>query len=399
MSTSVACNSNGLCSPETKPPRDEEVVAQAVQLEVQPDDPQQGEPIELLGSRLLICARRHRAPLACVGDVNLALKPPPHPRRDEIVSSSGSFNTSADSPMALVGLDAVELAVDREALCFRRSDGNVFCWKNSVFSKPQVPTLEDWASPSTAFSMQYQRCSILKSAGLRCEETVYCMDGRKSTGVPVPQDALATVKDPVDVSNGERLGCALEKSGSVQCWGYVAGPDTCSNGIPMRIAGIDDAIAVEIGKRSACALRSSGGVACWGDNGRGMLARPEKELAFSSKAVDIPNVGHAVALEVEDDGAIVLKANGEVWIWGFSLAHDLEGDPSTPRRIEEIENAIDIVFANGYGCALLADHNLRCFGPQIRRRYTDGKRPPFEDKKAWIEAEERELEPGPLTQQ
>lgn len=90
---------------------------------------------------------------------------------------------------------------------------------------------------------------------------------------------------------------------------------------------------------------------------------------------------------------VALKANGEVWIWGDDLTSRDQNRKA--RRVPDVEKAIDIVAGNEFGCALLADHNIRCFGPRVDRNVTKPRgpyglnssgRPVYEDKQTWIDA-------------
>jgi alpha-tubulin suppressor-like RCC1 family protein len=126
-------------------------------------------------------------------------------------------------------------------------------------------------------------------------------------------------------------------------------------------------------------------VKCWGGNARTGLGVAHPETDFVVEPVVVPGVDRVVDLQGYASQKIALRDDGEVWIWGWAMTRD--DDNPAPRRVEEIEAAIDIVVGDEYGCALLPDHNLRCFGPRIERAIAKGAgRPPFEDGALWRDA-------------
>jgi hypothetical protein len=150
-------------------------------------------------------------------------------------------------------------------------------------------------------------------------------------------------------------------------------------------------VQIVAGDESACALTAGGDVCCWGSNVGGGLGVPAAALPFSIDPVTIPLTSPMVKLSVKDAGFIALSSMGEVWYWGLTLTGDRE-DPS-PRRAEGIERAIDIISGSALGCALLADHSIRCFGRRVDNRPPEVPRPAFEDKATWVNAPLFELTP------
>jgi len=147
-------------------------------------------------------------------------------------------------------------------------------------------------------------------------------------------------------------------------------------------------VQLAAGYDAACALTASNRVKCWGNNFKGFLAVPHDEIDFAINAVEIEGIAPVVAIKAYSGGIVALRANGEVWIWGDDLTS--RDKNRKPRRVPEIKNAIDIIVGSEYGCALLADHNMRCFGPRIERNIEKSpggnQRPPFEDKQSWVDA-------------
>jgi len=101
------------------------------------------------------------------------------------------------------------------------------------------------------------------------------------TGLPESSNVatLIGISDAVDVSLGATNGCAVLKSGVIQCWGTEQFRDPGGSGVailaPTPLAmpdAIDDIIDVEVGTYHACVRRRSGQVLCMGNDKVGQLA-------------------------------------------------------------------------------------------------------------------------------
>ena len=217
-----------------------------------------------------------------------------------------------------------------------------------------------------------------------CWETELCNPSdERSKRAPLARSPVAGLPPASVVSVGQRIACAIDRSGKVWCWGYVESRNECAGQVAQLVPSVDDAVEIVTGRGSACARSGSGEIACWGDNWFGVLGVPESEVAFATEPMAMAGVAPAVELQGRDGEFVALKDDGEVWIWGWPLTGDKEN--LAPRRVEGIDKAIDIVIGSENGCALLHDHNLRCFGARIERGIKRGMgRPAFEDKATWL---------------
>lgn len=360
-------------------------------IEVIPDAPEPGVPIRLLGRADFVCAERFQSPIACIGSVDIALTPViDTPHESEPYPGKGRPHT--ERPWAIHGLEATEIVTRQSGTtCIRTQDDSLRCWPTP--DGRHVPTEPPWAPKSIAVAVGLQTCNVDPAGAVKCWSQSLCRTGGVFRYPDLPPSDVQGVEDAISVAAGSWYSCALSSQGEVSCWGRLDGPEQCTDLVARRIDGITHAMQIISSRTFACALERSNEVKCWGDNSQAALGVPTSEIEFTAKAVEVPDLDDIVELTAYAGGIVALKANGEVWYWGDDLT---ARDPDKrPRKVPEITNAIDIVAGSEYGCALLADHNLRCFGPRIERgieRRTDGlKRPPFEDKQAWIDAREFDI--------
>lgn len=355
----------------------------ANELNVQAENPKRGEPISLHGRDDFFCAERHDAPMACIGLFNLSLKPKkaePHDRELD----AGVRTVQSDEPWAIDGVELGGLDARLGNRCFIDGGGAVLCSpKKPGERRDLVPIEVGGIKDAKGIAIGASQCAIDGHGDVHCWSYSPCpsAEGRQE----IPLTKIPGVSGARSIGAGSRFVCVSDSEGAVHCWGRVQDDDSCTGLSPERIGGIDNAVKVVVGYGFGCALLATNGVGCWGSNDDGVLAVPEAELLFSKNAVTIPGLRAVVDIESFRGGVVSLLANGEVWIWGDDLT---ASDPDQrPRRVPGISNATDIVAANEYGCALLGDHSLRCFGPRIDRNVKrNGQRPPFESKESWVDA-------------
>jgi hypothetical protein len=351
-------------------------------LQVEPVPAKAGEPTRFLGNYDVICAERHEAATACVGNIRLPLAPvepgPPNPLEEYPRDYS-------ELPIAIRGFRPREVLVRShgQRFIFER-DGTARTW-GPVKGAPTVLMVSDTekVGPSKAIGNGSQKCRVNMDGEVWCWFSELCeLEEGGYDDLTYSRVPGITRASTVDV--GSRIACALDETGHVYCWGYVDGKDDCRGQDARVVPGIDDAVQFVTGGDTACALTVGGDVRCWGSNLGVELALPRSKIEFSIDPVTIPLASPIVKLRAEDCGVIALTTEGEVWYWGSCLTKDRED--TAPRRAEGIERAIDIVAGNSFGCALLADRNIRCFGSRIDRRPPDTPRPAFEDKATWVNA-------------
>jgi alpha-tubulin suppressor-like RCC1 family protein len=222
---------------------------------------------------------------------------------------------------------------------------------------------------------------------------------------PAPA-VVSTVANVVQVSIGLEQSCAVEKDGSVWCWGLntsgelghsSTGDMTCTdvdaattvpcNPTPAKVAlpGGVEIMSVAAGRRYTCALSTTGDVYCWGDNSWGELgvalstastSTPQK-VGVSSTA--FPAAVTQITTDDNDYPLVCALSSGEVWCWGGSAVggtgHDPTSDPAcgattcnfTPQVVKTTQGAAfggvaSVGVGRDFGCARKTDGTVWCWG-------------------------------------
>jgi|SRR6478735_7333686 len=219
-------------------------------------------------------------------------------------------------------------------------------------------------------------CALIDDGSVRCWG--FNFSGQFGTASPASAwsaVAVPHVADAMSVSVGVSHACAALADGSVKCWGELLGPSggtkTPSPAIPVD--GVEAAKMVAAATYHSCALRTDGRVQCWGNGalvplGDGSLSTTP--FPVSPRTVTVAELSDATAVAVSHSSSCALRENGEVKCWGETL-DDTSADETgrflnmytpTPRLVEDLPSAAGIALGSMYGCAVLRDGTVACWG-------------------------------------
>lgn len=256
--------------------------------------------------------------------------------------------------------------------------------------------------------------SIAQFCGRTATRQVYCW-GRddagalaRTPGIPngsvarMPQRVLA-LDGAVELSMGDRFGCARMCGGRVLCWGsnedHQLGRSTGANEFDENPAPVllsmgvelSDAISIAAGFNHACAVRANGTVVCWGANQCGQLGDGTEVTAdcnynaSGAAAVDtmVPTVVRAIGGMGTLTGALSVTAGqstscaivrsgtaGTLYCWGASHFGQIRTPPDIPNwiaspldiRLGAGESVVQASAGYGHTCARMASGAVRCWG-------------------------------------
>lgn len=181
------------------------------------------------------------------------------------------------------------------------------------------------------------------------------------------------------IAAGTGHTCAIVSGATVRCWGFNGfgqlGDGTTTRRLaPVTVTGLTGARALAADARSTCAIVSGGTVRCWGSF-RGAAGEPFMSTHLTP--VTIPGVTNAVEIVLGDELYCVLVSDGRVLCWGNNSSGSLgSGDPNvqnaTPTPVVGINTATSIAAGANWGCAVLADGNVRCWGRNDQGQLGDG---------------------------
>jgi hypothetical protein len=204
-------------------------------------------------------------------------------------------------------------------------------------------------------------------------------------------------RDILSVVAGAAHTCALERDGSISCWGersFGRLLDPVVDARPRLVEAVRGRVAsAVVGADFTCALLQDGAVTCWGRASGGHVGwfvaprhafRSEGELRSIDRsiahALPVPLSGNATQLRVIEDSVCAFAA-GEWWCWGGSqtVAPYLLPDPGpisllaatvwAPRRVQIPEDSTsracgpnrprrqDIIGSSASDCAMYCGLN------------------------------------------
>ncbi|MDC0676033.1 RCC1 domain-containing protein [Nannocystis radixulma] len=215
-------------------------------------------------------------------------------------------------------------------------DAPVVCW-GDLATEARAPA----AHPITAGALLGTGELVCASGpdGLACF-------GNGGAGQDMPSETPPGPFAPAPQARGLALGsghgCALEKDGSVSCWGRdlvgqlgrgtgtpvdavgaidlrtgeVTLPEGASRGSDRAAPVVDLAGVVQLaaGGSHTCARTSTGAVRCWGGGLHGQLGNGGKD--FSTKPVDVTGLTDAVDLAASNAWTCAVRRDATVWCWG-----------------------------------------------------------------------------------
>jgi hypothetical protein len=177
----------------------------------------------------------------------------------------------------------------------------------------------------------------------------------------------------VTVSSGEDHTCAVRTDGHVLCWGSNAlgqlgngGDLTARRTRPVAVVGIDTATAVAVGDYRSCALERAGTVQCWGYAG----PLPDQQPRIVSTPTRVAGIADATAISTGGSHTCVLRAEGSVLCWGSNefgqlgnatMAQSGGSFVDSPVAVQGLTGATALAAGRAHTCAL-TNAGISCWG-------------------------------------
>lgn len=265
------------------------------------------------------------------------------------------------------------------------SSGSVYCWgrngygqlgNGSTSGNSYVPVQVLGISDATQIGLgNSYACALVSNGAIKCWGSQG--NGALGNGSGVDSNlpvVVSGISSAVSIGIGNGVNCAALANGNLNCWGYngsgqVGNGTTGTNvSTPVQVSGISTGTQAIGGQNSSCGLLSTGGVKCWGAGARGDLGNGVSYSGNngSSTPVDVSGITTATQIAKGDDFGCALLSNGNVNCWGFNSSGQL-GDGTTTNRnspvsVSGISNATGVSARTANACAVISGGTIKCWG-------------------------------------
>ena len=177
---------------------------------------------------------------------------------------------------------------------------------------------------------------------------------------------------------GQTHACAI-RAGQIFCWGLGARGELGTGAVvpgaltPRRVAGLDTAASVSSGEFHSCAIDRAGSVFCWGGNDQGQLGVLDFGDRLAPSRVDLSDAASQLATSFLFSCAVLRDQS--LWCWGRNFEGQLaQGDVPdetgipTPTRVGSDRDWTHVSTGQGHTCGIRAAGALYCWG-----RNTEGE--------------------------
>ena len=275
---------------------------------------------------------------------------------------------------------ATDLVVGAQFNLARRADGTVWRFGQDAPCQP--------ASAQGTYAPKFVRISGLPSAtqvaGGACHALVLAEDGsvwawganhtgQLGDGTRSPRRfavRVADLDDVVAIAAGGDHSLAVRKDGTVWAWGdgthgaLGIGFDTAQYR-PVQVVGLRDVVAVAAGTWHSLALTGDRNVWAWG--GRIFKYPPDDSNEPPRLPAPVPGLSDVKQIAAGARHSLALRADGSVWAWGANELGQVDpgtapDSASTPVRVEEVSEAVEISGGDYHSLALRADGTVWAWG-------------------------------------
>ncbi len=290
-------------------------------------------------------------------------------------------------------LEAVAVSSGLTHSCALLPDGRVACWGRNRYHALGLPADAELVDNTTDRPMlvrdevpvadQLQcgidQCCVMAAGELWCWGWLV---GRRpmqmQTGLEIAGPAVGTFPSY----------CATTGEGEVWCWGRLAPPVEVEESDepdepwrdPVRIEGVTDALAVGVGMHHVWALERSGSLKCWGRR-LDLDVPPSKHEETVWDPYELGHIDRPAGLAMAWEGGCAWSEDGLGWCFGDNHRGQV-GDGTTEYQGELVlvDGLSDIVQMDtassasaAHTCALTGDGRVHCWGSNSAGQLGDGE--------------------------
>ena len=311
-------------------------------------------------------------------------------------NQDGQLGTSilSTTPSTVSGISSASGITAGDSHSCALSGGSLQCWGwNQNGELGNGATTQQYTTPvavtggiSTAVEVKgggKHTCALLADNKVKCwGDDSFGQLGDGSTVKETSPVNVSGISTATEIATGYAHSCALLADNKVKCWGndsfgQLGDSTTNQSSIPVAVSGISTATALTAGYFHTCALLASGSVQCWGSNGSGQLGIGTLTPATSTTPVTVSDISTATAIAAGRFHTCALLSDNSVKCWGHNQYGQL-GNGTTnnlytsPVAVSGISSATKIAAGGQRSCALLASHQVQCWGENSFGQLGDG---------------------------
>lgn len=210
-------------------------------------------------------------------------------------------------------------------------------------------------------------CALTAAGNIYCWGMERVNGGTANTTVAHRVDGLPKANG---LASGHVNSCALDAEGLAWCWGVdlqasVAAKRAILSG-PKHVTGLAPASLIASGYLHTCAITGlERSVWCWGANTAGELG--DGSTTDRAEPVRAGSIAHATSLSAGINNSCATVMGGDVFCWGTDLQTgngQIVGS-KVPLRVSLDQPVIKIVNGRNFFCGLTGDKGVVCFGSNI----------------------------------
>ena len=269
--------------------------------------------------------------------------------------------TNFTVPQTIAGITtAAEVRIGEGFVSIRLDDGSLVSWGVNDFyplghptsSVPQAVTgiPENYQITSHAngdnHSVAITTAGNVIMWGRKIIDQAGCLNTGGIAGCVFMQPIqINNLTNIVKVSGGSNFSCALNNTGTINCWGYNLdgslgnGALFAADGLPVNPSPVvnsalqvqNDFIDIQSNSTQSCAIRSNKTVACWGANSWGELGNGTlTKSPYASAVLGLTNVSQ-IAMGLKN--TMALTENGDVYVWGYLMTNPASSLQLAPLKL------------------------------------------------------------------
>ncbi len=305
-----------------------------------------------------------------------------------------------ESPVEIDTLsDFKEIAVSGENACGLKYDGSAWCWGFGASGRLGNGQDSDELEPVRVLNISdFKQITVGNSfsCGVRQNGEAWCW-GSNSAGQLGNDNIAVNSNVPVRVSNisdfekiesGQSITCGVRKNGEAWCWGSdvygkLGNGDilTTTQAAPSKVRNISNIVDIAVplfSQGAVCAVSQKGEVWCWGPDHLGQLGNGPTLTADQSTPTKVKNISNIIQVDTGGHSVCALEQNGTVWCWGDNANGRLGAGPSvttnqdTPVEVVTYKDFVKISTGSASTCGLRASGEIWCWGIDTDGRLGNG---------------------------